>query len=127
MDQAHRRLLCALAFSLIVTFGAHASVTIAQKAPIASEIIRIDSPIPGLRLALYHRYQKSNILPRKVVLFAEGSAVPTSGNAAFKIDGISWMDRLAVNGFDVWSLDYLGYGVESLSGERFNKFPRTGK
>src|SRR6185369_14967641 len=49
----------------------------------------------------------------QIVLFAEGSAVPTAGNAAFKINGVSWMDSLALSGFDVWSLDYLGYGESS--------------
>jgi pimeloyl-ACP methyl ester carboxylesterase len=106
--------LVAIAFSSIIAFGAPPSITIAQKAVIASEIVRIDSPIPGLQLALHHRFRRSaHAFRGKVVLFAEGSAVPTAGNAAFKIDGVSWMDSLAWSGFDVWSLDYLGYGESS--------------
>ena len=88
----------------------------ARDAGIRSEIIRIDSPIPGLKLALHHEFSTTRPALRRsrnIVLFAEGSAVPTSGNAGFKIDGSSWMDNLADNGFDVWSLDYLGYGESS--------------
>ncbi len=79
-----------------------------------TETIRIPSPVSGLELALHHEYLvASPAQPRLVVLFAEGSAVPTAGNAAFKIDGLSWMDDLARHGYDVWSIDYLGYGASS--------------
>ncbi len=91
-------------------------MSVARNAGIRSETVLIDSPVPGLKLALHHEFltaRLSSRRPRIIVLFAEGSAVPTSGNAGFKINGSSWMDNLAVNGFDVWSLDYLGYGESS--------------
>ncbi|HEY6660239.1 MAG TPA: alpha/beta fold hydrolase [Pyrinomonadaceae bacterium] len=101
-------------FSLLLAFIGGSSVRAAQNIRITSEIIRIDSPIPGLRLGLHHNFRKSARPPsRQIVLFAEGSAVPTAGNAGFKINGVSWMDSLALSGFDVWSLDYLGYGESS--------------
>jgi pimeloyl-ACP methyl ester carboxylesterase len=79
-----------------------------------TETIRIPSPIPGLELALHHEFSTATTdRPRAVVLFAEGNLVPTAGNAAFKIDGLSWMDDLAQHGYDVWSFDYLGYGGSS--------------
>lgn len=80
-----------------------------------TETIRIPSPIPGLELALHHEYPVGAAVgrPGPVVLFAEGNTVPTAGNAAFKIDGLSWMDDLAQHGYDVWSFDYLGYGESS--------------
>jgi hypothetical protein len=89
-------------FSLLLAFIEGSSVGAAQNVRITSEIIRIDSPIPGLRLGLHHYLRKSARPPsRQIVLFAEGSAVPTAGNAGFKIDGVSWMDNLALSGFDV--------------------------
>jgi pimeloyl-ACP methyl ester carboxylesterase len=104
----------AVVFVFLLAFAADAPVGTAQNARIESEIIRIDSPIPGLRLGLHHHFRKSSgLTSRQIVLFAEGSAVPTAGNAGFKIDGVSWMDSLALSGFDVWSLDYLGYGESS--------------
>jgi hypothetical protein len=80
-----------------------------------SETIRIDSSIPGLKLALHHEFSmaQSSRRSKPIVLFAKGSAVPTAGNAGFRIHGLSWMDYLARNGFDVWSLDYLGLGDSS--------------
>ncbi|HEX8072012.1 MAG TPA: alpha/beta fold hydrolase [Pyrinomonadaceae bacterium] len=88
-------------------------LSVAREARIQSEIIRIYSPVSGLKLALHHEFPAGGPALRRsrnIVLFAEGSAVPTSGNAGFKINGSSWMDDLAGGGFDVWSLDYLGYG-----------------
>jgi pimeloyl-ACP methyl ester carboxylesterase len=82
---------------------------------VLAEIVRIDSSVPGLQLALHHESPikaRAN-QPPSIVLFAEGSAVPTSGNAAFRLNGWSWMEDLAANGFDVWSLDYLGSGESS--------------
>jgi len=103
-----------LAVLSILVFGGQVSVDAVQNKGIRSEIIRIKSPIPGLQLALHHRFRKSpRSIRQPIVLFAEGSAVPTAGNAAFQINGVSWMDNLAANGFDVWSLDYLGYGESS--------------
>ena len=114
MHQTSRSQLVAIAFSLITAFGAHPSVTIARTPAITTELLRIDSPIADLQLALHHCFRKStHTFSGKVVLFAEGSAVPTSGTAAYKISGVSWMDSLALSGFDVWSLDYLGYGGSS--------------
>src|SRR6266567_4065956 len=65
----------------------------AQHTRIQSEIVRIDSPVPGLKLALHHEYpiSESHLKQEKsIVVFVEGSAVPTAGNAAFKINGSSW-------------------------------------
>ena len=44
------------------------------------------------------------------VLFIHGSTLPSGTSAAFRINGVSWMDDLARRGFDVWALDFLGYG-----------------
>jgi hypothetical protein len=85
-------------FSLLLAFIGDSSVRAAQNVRIASEIIHIDSPIPGLKLGLHHHFRKSSRpTSRQIVLFAEGSAVPTAGNAGFKINGVSWMDNLALS------------------------------
>jgi pimeloyl-ACP methyl ester carboxylesterase len=44
------------------------------------------------------------------VLIIHGSTLPSGTSAAFRIKGVSWMDDLAARGFDVWALDFLGYG-----------------
>jgi pimeloyl-ACP methyl ester carboxylesterase len=47
---------------------------------------------------------------RAPVLFIHGASFPSGLAAAFRFDGVSWMDDLASRGFDVWALDFLGYG-----------------
>jgi pimeloyl-ACP methyl ester carboxylesterase len=44
------------------------------------------------------------------VLILHGSTLPSALSAAARIDGISWMEDLANRGFDVWALDFLGFG-----------------
>jgi len=67
----------------------------------------------GLRVAL-HRYQptgRSLKVALPAVLFLHGSTFPTalSSGYAFR-DGSSWMKHLSDAGFDVWGLDFIGYG-----------------
>jgi pimeloyl-ACP methyl ester carboxylesterase len=45
------------------------------------------------------------------VLILHGSTFPSGNAAAWKIDGRSWMDQLAEQGYDVYALDFLGYGT----------------
>ncbi|HKX32557.1 MAG TPA: alpha/beta fold hydrolase [Blastocatellia bacterium] len=45
-----------------------------------------------------------------VVLFVHGATFPSASAAAFRFDGHSWMDDLSAAGFDVWALDFAGYG-----------------
>jgi pimeloyl-ACP methyl ester carboxylesterase len=44
------------------------------------------------------------------VLFIHGASFPSGLAAAFRFDGVSWMSDLAARGYDVWALDFLGYG-----------------
>ncbi len=67
----------------------------------------------GLRVAL-HRYQpaeKSIRASLPAVLFLHGSTFPTKLSAGYVFpDGSSWMEHFSDAGFDVWGLDFLGYG-----------------
>jgi len=67
---------------------------------------------PALKLFLRHMPPKDNRLvkPNQVVLFIHGAMFPSGLAAAFRFDGHSWMDDLSESGFDVWALDFLGYG-----------------
>lgn len=73
-------------------------------------LVPVDSS--GLRVYLRHqapspRSRRSDLAP---VLFVHGATFPSGLAAAFRFDGVSWMDHLAERGFDVWALDFLGYG-----------------
>jgi pimeloyl-ACP methyl ester carboxylesterase len=72
----------------------------------------IPSSIDGLKLFL--RYLPTRvILPgnSKAVLFVHGGTFPSALSIAHRFDGRSWRDELADAGFDVWGLDFNGYGA----------------
>lgn len=72
--------------------------------------VAVDST--GLRIFLRHlpAVGPDANRDRAPVLFVHGSSFPSALAAAFKFDGTSWMDDLSRAGFDVWALDFLGYG-----------------
>jgi len=76
----------------------------------ASEVLEAPSHRPGLQLRLRHTAspRASDALP---VLFVHGSSFPSALAFDFKMDGRSWMDQLAAQGYDVYALDFLGYGL----------------
>jgi pimeloyl-ACP methyl ester carboxylesterase len=47
---------------------------------------------------------------RQAVLYFNGARLASAVTVAHRIDGQSWRDDLTARGFDVWALDYLGYG-----------------
>lgn len=75
----------------------------------AEESVRIPSTIGSLQLFLRHQAPVATS-GRASVLFLHGATFPSGNSAAWRIDGRSWMDELADAGFDVWALDFLGYG-----------------
>jgi pimeloyl-ACP methyl ester carboxylesterase len=76
------------------------------------EQFRVPVGAAGLRIFLRHLPPASGGTGRgrAPVLFIHGSTFPSALAAAFKFDGTSWMDELSGNGYDVWALDFLGYG-----------------
>jgi len=73
------------------------------------EHIRLESRIKGLKLGLLHLSPTSKSL-RKAVLFIHGASFPSELAAGFRMSENSWMDDLAEAGYDVYALDFLGYG-----------------
>ena len=73
------------------------------------EIINTESHIADLKLAITHKTPaiSSNDYP---VLMLHGSSFPSTLAFGFRMGNYSWMDNLGENGYDVYSLDFLGYG-----------------
>ena len=44
------------------------------------------------------------------VLYVHGATFPSALSVAYRFGGRSWMDDLAACGFDVWAVDFAGYG-----------------
>src|SRR5215471_20956887 len=48
--------------------------------------------------------------PRRAVLYVHGGTFPSALSIAHRFDGTSWRDALNEAGFDVWGLDFRGFG-----------------
>ncbi len=48
--------------------------------------------------------------PRRAVLYVHGATFPSALSIAHRFDGQSWRDALNDAGFDVWGLDFYGFG-----------------
>lgn len=46
----------------------------------------------------------------KSVLYIHGATFASALSVAFKFDGYSWMDDLSAAGFNIWALDFHGFG-----------------
>ena len=73
---------------------------------------RIASPVAGLELFLRHLppARRHGDAP-KVVLYVHGGTFPSALSIAHRFDGRSWRDELCEQGFDMWGLDFLGFGA----------------
>src|SRR5580692_7802156 len=73
------------------------------------ELFRVDSGRDGLMLLL-RRLPAKTPAKNRAVLYLHGATFPSALSIAFRFDGISWRDALCEAGFDVWALDFLGFG-----------------
>ncbi|MEX0299768.1 MAG: alpha/beta hydrolase [Kordiimonas sp.] len=78
----------------------------------ASEVVKIehlDSAGRQYQIALHHRLGTGS-----PVLYVHGSSFPIELSSEWEFkDGTSWAGDLTANGFDVWGLDFIGYGHSS--------------
>jgi pimeloyl-ACP methyl ester carboxylesterase len=72
---------------------------------------RIPGPRQGLSLFLrFLPSVKTKFQPRRAVLYVHGATFPSALSIAHRFDGKSWRDNLNEAGFDVWGLDFYGFG-----------------
>lgn len=75
------------------------------------EHFRIPGPISGLSLFLrFLPAASTRFQPRRAVLYVQGATFPSALSIAYRFDGRSWRDALNDAGFDVWGLDFYGFG-----------------
>ena len=73
----------------------------------------IQGPHPGrsVFLALFCRLLTVWLADSTLaVLYVHGATFPSSVSVAHRFDGYSWRDALNAAGFDVWGLDFQGFG-----------------
>jgi pimeloyl-ACP methyl ester carboxylesterase len=79
--------------------------------PVAEEDFRVPFGTEGLRLFLRHLPAAPAATGEiRSVLFVHGATFPSALAAAFPFGGRSWMQDLSAAHFDVWALDFMGYG-----------------
>ncbi|MEA2779155.1 MAG: hypothetical protein QOK29_699 [Rhodospirillaceae bacterium] len=72
---------------------------------------RISGPRDGLPLFLrFLPATRTGTNPRRTVLYVRGATFPSALSIAHRFDGRSWRDALCDAGFDVWGLDFYGFG-----------------
>ena len=73
---------------------------------------RIPSARQGYEVLLRNKHFGGNHSGEagKTVLFVHGATYGATDTFDYAIDGQSWMDLMAEQGFDAWCLDLLGYG-----------------
>ena len=72
---------------------------------------RIPGPRDGMTLFLRHRpTSAAGGRARGAVLYVHGATFPSALSIAYRFNGRSWADALTEAGFDVWGLDFYGYG-----------------
>jgi pimeloyl-ACP methyl ester carboxylesterase len=69
-------------------------------------------PLPRSDLRIFLRLLRTETRghARRVVLYVHGASFPSALSVAYRFDGRSWRDALCDAGFDVWGLDFLGFG-----------------
>jgi len=70
-------------------------------------------PGPNQGMSLFLRYlptADTKSRPRRAVLYVHGATFPSALSIAYRFDGRSWRDALGDAGFDVWGLDFYGFG-----------------
>src|ERR1700704_4881805 len=71
---------------------------------------RIPGPCDGLSLFQRLLPARTGVEPRRAVLYVHGATFPSAPSIAHRFDGRSWRDALCDAGFDVWGLDFHGFG-----------------
>ena len=74
------------------------------------EHFRISSDAAGVDLFLRYLAPECPPVQRKIVLYVHGATFPSARSIAHRFDGYSWRDDLNAAGFDVWGLDFAGFG-----------------
>ena len=79
---------------------------------LAVEDLHIPASDPGIELFLRSKRPRAMRTYRseRTLLFVSGSTYPAETSFDLPLDGRSWMDEIALHGWDVWFVELRGYG-----------------
>jgi len=107
---------------LSITISSHLIAQLNTKHRATAEVIKIESRIPGLKLAIT-RCKPDSESSQFPVLFIHGASFPSALAFGFKMSGNSWMNYMAMNGYNTYALDFLGYGSSDRYPEMTSRSP----
>ena len=104
--------LAGLIICAITASAAAADIPAAEKIPeLATEHRLIESDTPGIRLYLRNkRLPGTPARAERTLLYVHGATYPSETAFDLRLDGLSWMDYITAQGWDVWLVDLRGYG-----------------
>src|SRR5437867_1031367 len=84
----------------------------AQTPELVTEEMMVKSPDAGVEIFVRNKRPAAmaTFRPERTVLFVHGATYPAHTSFDLKLDGRSWMDYVALRGYDVYLLDVRGYG-----------------
>jgi pimeloyl-ACP methyl ester carboxylesterase len=79
---------------------------------IVTEEFMVDATDPGVRLYVRNKHPRdvSQISPERILLYVHGATQPSESTFDLALDGMSWMDYIAQHGWDVYLMDFRGFG-----------------
>ena len=109
--------LTAVLFALLATGCAQQPP--AQSVNLVAEEFMVPGADPGVQLYVRNKRPRDLALytPENVVLFVHGATYPAETAFDLQLDGVSWMDYIARQGYDVYMVDIRGYGKSSRPAE----------
>jgi pimeloyl-ACP methyl ester carboxylesterase len=111
-SDAPPRVMCVAHIACMTAAFAPPAAASSTTSVAGEETFHVAVDATGLRVLVRHLRPMERVVGDRhaPVLFVHGSSFPSGLAAAFRFDGVSWMDDLATRGFDVWAFDFLGYG-----------------
>lgn len=87
-------------------------ISAANNTQIVTEEFMVPGADPGIELYVRNKRLSSTTTFNKdnVVLFVHGATYPAETGFDLRLEGLSWMDVMAQQGFDVYMVDIRGYG-----------------
>jgi pimeloyl-ACP methyl ester carboxylesterase len=96
----------------IAAAASFATAAFAQSPNIIMEEMVVPAADPGIEIYVRNKrpVDLTTFRPDRTVLFVHGATYPSHTSFDLKLDGLSWMDYIAVHGYDAYLLDLRGYG-----------------
>ena len=101
------------------TNGIEKLASASENSTLTTEEFMVPGADPGIQLYVRNKRPTSLKAFNKdnVVLFVHGATYPSETGFDLRLDGLSWMDVLAQQGFDVYMVDIRGYGKSTRPAE----------